>query len=434
MRNPCLRVQNLGKAFRRYRGEWCRVLSWFGLPVTPIDEHWVLRNVSFDLAPGEAIGIVGQNGAGKSTLLKLITGTLLATEGKCEVQGRISALLELGMGFNAEFTGRQNAMHAAGLMGFQSAEVLAVMPEIEAFAEIGEYFDQPVRTYSSGMQMRVAFAVATAFRPDILIVDEALSVGDAYFQQKCYDRIREYTSQGTSLLFVSHSMDVVLFLCDRAVLLKDGQIVHEGSPKEIVDLYQADIIIQLDHNPDQRMVASAGLPESISSKQASPTPGSITSESVSFLSIQLLDHNGTEAQTFVSGQSMTIRICYRAHTPFEDPHIGFKIRNTRGIVLFETNTYCMKSPLGAVGAGACITGSFTCTVALVPGEYSITIGFANHGYGDDCFREALNYQHEISMFSVVRNLESYLWSGMIDLSAIFSAEITEEDTCVRHIP
>jgi len=432
MTAPCLQLNGMGKAFRRYRGEWQRVFSWLGLPITPLDEHWALRDVSFAVAPGEAVGIVGQNGAGKSTLLKLITGTLRPTEGSCTVLGRVAAILELGMGFNAEFTGRQNVIHAAGLMGFQVDEILAVMPQIEAFAEIGEYFDQPVRTYSSGMQMRVAFSVATAFRPDILIVDEALSVGDAYFQQKCHDRIREYTRQGTSLLFVSHSMDTVLFLCDRAVLLKDGSIVHDGSPKEVIDLYQADTLIRLDYKPGQRTVAPVSRPvvmpvdELAEEMIVVPTPGSITSEAVSFESIQLLNHGGAKTQTFISGELMTIRISYRAHAPFNDPHIGFKIRNTRGIVLFETNTYCMGHRLGAVEANDHITGTFTCTTALAPGEYSVTIGFANEGYGEDCFREALNYQHEVALFSVVRNLSIYSWSGMIDLSATFAGEIKKD--------
>ena len=175
-------VQDLGKAFRAYRSEWQRFARWFGIPAKPSEEHWVLRHVNFDIQPGEAIGIIGHNGAGKSTLLKMITGTLQATEGYMQVNGRIAAILELGMGFNHELTGRQNVFHAAGLMGFSVEQIQQTIPDIEAFAEIGEYFDEPVRTYSSGMQMRVAFSVATAFRPEILIIDEILAVGDISFQ------------------------------------------------------------------------------------------------------------------------------------------------------------------------------------------------------------------------------------------------------------
>jgi homopolymeric O-antigen transport system ATP-binding protein len=233
-----LRVSGLGKAFRKYRSEWQRIFSWFGVSVTPAAEHWVLRDVSFSVAAGEAVGIVGQNGAGKSTLLKLITGTLRATEGGIEINGRIAAILELGMGFNPEFTGRQNVYHAAGLMGFSRDVIEHAMPEIEAFAEIGEYFDQPVRTYSSGMQMRVTFSVATAFRPDVLIVDEALSVGDAAFQRKCFRHIEDFISNGTALLFVSHDAESVKRICNRAVWLNHGRVVLDGASKEVCEVYE----------------------------------------------------------------------------------------------------------------------------------------------------------------------------------------------------
>jgi lipopolysaccharide transport system ATP-binding protein len=239
MTQPVLQVSNLGKAYRQYDSELNRVASWFGFPTKPASEHWVLRGISFAVTSGEAVGIVGQNGAGKSTLLKLITGTQKPTQGDIAINGRVAAILELGMGFNPEFTGRQNAYHAAGLMGFQHSDIEGIMPEIEAFAEIGEYFDQPVNTYSSGMQMRVAFAVVTAFRPEILIVDEALSVGDTYFQHKSFNRIREFQKQGTTLLIVSHDPGAIQSLCDRAILLEGGVVIKDGNPEEVMDYYNA---------------------------------------------------------------------------------------------------------------------------------------------------------------------------------------------------
>lgn len=234
-----LSVEGVGKAYRDYRSEWQRIGRWFGLASTPLEEHWVVRGVSFEVGAGETVGIVGQNGAGKSTLLKMIAGTLQPTEGQLRVNGRIAAILELGMGFHPELTGRQNVMHAAGLMGFTAAEVTAVMPQIEAFAEIGEYFDTPVRTYSSGMQVRVAFAVATAFRPDLLIVDEALSVGDSYFQHKSFERIRGFRTQGTTLLIVSHDRNAIQAICDRAILLERGRVLKDGEPEAVMDYYNA---------------------------------------------------------------------------------------------------------------------------------------------------------------------------------------------------
>src|SRR5574344_701646 len=202
--NDILEVKNIYKSYRTYSSEIWRIFSWFGIKHKAIQENYTLKNISFSINEGEAIGIIGQNGAGKSTLLKIITGTLCSTSGSIVVNGKIAAILELGMGFHPDLSGRQNAYHSAGLMGYTSEQIDSVINDIEAFAEVGEYFDQPVRTYSSGMQMRVAFATVTAYRPEILIVDEALSVGDAYFQHKSFERIRQFQKEGTTLLLVSH--------------------------------------------------------------------------------------------------------------------------------------------------------------------------------------------------------------------------------------
>src|SRR5690606_18629047 len=211
------------------------------IPFSPLrhHQHWVLQDVEFEIAPGEAVGIVGVNGAGKSTLLKMITGTTQPTCGKIELEGRVAALLELGMGFHPDFTGRQNAIMAGQLLGMQVDDIEALMPQIESFAEIGEAIDHPVRTYSSGMQMRLAFSVATAQRPDILIVDEALSVGDAYFQHKSFARIREFRKSGTTLLIVSHDRQAIQTICDRAILLDHGRLALEGAPEEVMDFFSA---------------------------------------------------------------------------------------------------------------------------------------------------------------------------------------------------
>ncbi|MBC7413354.1 MAG: ABC transporter ATP-binding protein, partial [Herminiimonas sp.] len=209
-----IRVSHLGKAYKHYPNQWARLAEWLaprwiGARRLQHRLKWVMQDVSFKLESGEAVGIVGVNGAGKSTLLKMITGTVQPTLGSVEIEGRVAALLELGMGFHPEFTGRQNVYMAGQLLGLAADDIARLMPEIAAFAEIGEYLDQPVRTYSSGMQMRLAFSVATASRPDILIVDEAMSVGDAYFQHKSFERIRAFRQAGTTLLIVSHDKGAI---------------------------------------------------------------------------------------------------------------------------------------------------------------------------------------------------------------------------------
>src|SRR4051812_7013515 len=238
--NGQIQVRDLGKAYKRYPTHRARLLEWLLPKGAPRhDTVWVLRGIDFEVQPGEAVGIIGINGAGKSTLLKLITGTAAPSTGSVTIGGRVAAMLELGMGFHPDFSGRQNALMAGQLLGVCAAEMAALMPEIEAFAEIGTYIDQPVRVYSSGMQMRLAFAVATARRPDVLIVDEALSVGDAYFQHKSFERIRSFREQGTTLLIVSHDKGAIQSVCDRAILLADGRLAREGKPEEIMDYYNA---------------------------------------------------------------------------------------------------------------------------------------------------------------------------------------------------
>jgi len=233
-------VTNLGKAYKQYPNRWSRLAEWVLPGSKPRHSlKWVMQGVSFSVQPGEAVGIIGINGAGKSTLLKMITGTTQPTTGSVHITGRIAALLELGMGFHPDFTGRQNAFMAGQLLGYSVEEIAHLMPDIEAFAEIGDYIDQPVRVYSSGMQMRLAFSVATAHRPDVLVVDEALSVGDAYFQHKSFDRIRAFRKQGTTLLIVSHDKAAIQSICDHAILLNGGKLAMAGQPEAVMDYYNA---------------------------------------------------------------------------------------------------------------------------------------------------------------------------------------------------
>lgn len=240
MSDIVLCVENIGKCYPTYRNNLSRFASWFGFPARHISEYWAVRDVSFSLRRGESAGLIGRNGAGKSTLLKLITGTIRPSAGTVQIMGRVSAILELGLGFNPDLTGRQNIQLAGGMIGLGTQEISDLVPEIEAFADLGQFFDQPLRIYSSGMQARLAFALATCKQPDVLIVDEVLSVGDAAFQRKCFRRIEEFLASGTSLLFVSHDIESVRRLCSFGIFLKDGRVVKSGPAKEVCDRYERD--------------------------------------------------------------------------------------------------------------------------------------------------------------------------------------------------
>lgn len=358
-----LSVNDIGKAFRAYHSEWQRLGRWFGLPLKPAEEYWVLRHISFDIRPGEAIGIVGQNGAGKSTLLKIITGTLRPTEGQVQVSGRIAAILELGMGFNPELTGRQNVRHAAGLMGFAPDQIDDAMPNIEAFAEIGEYFDEPVRTYSSGMQMRVAFAVATAWRPEVLIVDEALSVGDAYFQHKSFARIREFREQGTTLIIVSHDRNAIQTLCDRAVLLEKGTVIKDGDPEEVFDFYNA-LIAEKENSTVEVKKLDQGK-----AKTTSGTGEARVEE------IVLCNSKGEAVEHVGVGEAVELRIKVKVHQPVETLVLGYGIKDRLGQVMYGTNTWHTEQVIQKAQQGD---------------EYLFTLSFpANFGVGSYSVQTAL---------------------------------------------
>lgn len=358
-----LSINDLGKAYFRYSSEMDRFARWFGLGNDPVDATWVLRHVSFKVDQGEAVGIVGQNGAGKSTLLKLITGTCRATEGTVEARGRIAALLELGLGFNQELTGRENAIHSAGLMGISQQQIGSLLPEIEAFAEIGEYFDAPMRSYSSGMQMRVAFSVATAVRPELLIVDEALAVGDAYFVHKCFQRIREFREAGTTLLMVSHDPGAVLSLCDRAILLESGRLIQEGAPQEVLDYYNA-LISEKENRTVRTRKSGDGV--------VATTSG--TGEAV-VEDIYLLDANNERVEYLGVGEPATLVVDVRVTEAVERLVMGYMIRDRLGQAVFGTNTHHTDQAIENVAAGAVLqyrarfpmnlgTGTFSVSVAL----------------------------------------------------------------------
>ncbi len=353
-------VSNLGKAYKLYPNRWSRLGEWM-LPFNGPRHKlkWILQDVSFQVAPGEAVGLIGINGAGKSTLLKLITGTTQPSTGSVQMQGTVAALLELGMGFHPDFTGRQNVYMAGQLIGLTVDEISALMPDIEAFAEIGDYLDQPVRVYSSGMQMRVAFAVATARRPDILIVDEALSVGDTYFQHKSFERIRQYRRAGTTLLLVSHDKQAIQSVCDRAILLDAGRLAREGRPEEIMDYYNAMIAerenstLRLNQRDDGKLQVTSGTGEATVAE------------------IVLLNDAGEAVEVVDVGQQVTLRVVVRAHAAIPRMVLGYLIKDRLGQAMYGTNTDLQQLPLDAVAAGERVVYHFRFAMNLGAGSYSV---------------------------------------------------------------
>lgn len=352
-------VKGLGKTYRSYKNVWLRFAHWFGLPVKPEQETWVLRHINFDIHPGQAIGIIGQNGAGKSTLLKLLSQTLHPTEGTIHINGRVSAILELGMGFNPDLTGRQNVYHSAGLMGFSQEQIDAAISDIEAFSEIGEYFDQPVRVYSSGMQVRVAFAVATAWRPEVLIIDEALSVGDNYFQHKSFDRIRAFQQQGTSLLLVSHDRSAIQALCSRALLLEKGAILKDDTPEVVFDFYNALIATKESEMPQQQHLDNGGV-------QTKSGTGEATIENIS-----LLNANAERCEQIGVGDEVELCISVRVHAHIDNLVIGIGIKDRLGQVMFGINTWHTKQVIKNAKKGKLYQVSITFKANFGVGSYSV---------------------------------------------------------------
>ncbi|MGE3979440.1 MAG: ABC transporter ATP-binding protein [Nitrospira sp.] len=356
-----LRAERISKSFRTQRSEWHRVLSWF-MPGRKLrDEKQILQDINFEVKAGEAVGIVGQNGAGKSTLLKILAGTMEPTNGKVHVEGRVAALLELGMGFNPDMTGRANALNTAGLMGFSRAQAESALPGIEEFAEIGEYFNQPIRIYSSGMQVRLAFAVATAFRPEILIVDEALSVGDVYFQHKSFDRIRQFRAAGTTLLLVSHDRSAVVSLCDRAILIDKGRVRMDGHPESVLDLYNA-VIAEKEGHTIRQVVGDDGRARTVSG----------TGEAV-IRNVVLLDVSGMGTDIIKVGSRTTLQIDVEIVESVPSLVVGYMIKDRLGQPVFGTNTYHLGAALQAVEAGEKLSFRFVFDANFGEGGYSLAV-------------------------------------------------------------
>jgi ABC-type polysaccharide/polyol phosphate transport system ATPase subunit len=339
-----------------------------------------LRDLSFTIRRGEATGIIGRNGSGKSTLLQLIAGTLTPTAGSIEVNGRVSALLELGSGFNPEFSGRENVYLNGAIYGLTHPEVAAKLPEIAAFADIGDFLDQPVKTYSSGMMMRLAFAVAVNVQPDVLIIDEALSVGDVFFSQKCFQRIREIVHRGATLIFVSHDTAAVQTLCDRALLLNRGSLIYDGAPEDCVSRY-----FNL-HDPKEGGGASVGGTHPTVSAAARaaalradvlPTAKSRHGDrTLEIAAAAVADGHGAPTWDFEMMHRASVRLLVRANAAVRRPSVGLQLHDRMGNLVFAAGTPQLRFTLPALKVGEEIMLEFRIALNIQPGAYTLSFDAA----------------------------------------------------------
>lgn len=379
MRNmePVLRVEGVCKQFRIYdrAPDRLKEMITFGRWKTH-REFWALRDISFEVERGTTFGIVGPNGCGKSTLLQIVAGTLQPTLGTVWHAGRMAALLELGAGFNPEFTGVENVFMSTSLLGFSKAETAAMLPSIESFAEIGDFIHQPVKTYSTGMYVRLAFSAAISVRPQILLVDEALAVGDAVFQHRCMRRIRELQENGTTILIVSHDPNAIRALCSRALLLHNGRMEILDKPNDVLNRYQK--LIMARENAYEESQPKAEPPQLDATVEDNDPPrlsGTYRhgDGSAQITAVELLDALHQRVEFVETGANVMVRVRVHFHQPAEAPVCGFLIRNRHGIHIYGTNTELQQESIGPTSRGENIEISFAFTCWLAPGSYSLTL-------------------------------------------------------------
>ena len=372
MENTAIEVKNLTKVYKLYRKPSDRLRDAMHMLRKDLyTEKRALDKVSLTVKRGETVGIIGTNGSGKSTLLKIITGVLNPTEGTVEVNGHVSALLELGAGFNMEYNGIDNIFLNGMMIGFSEDEIRARMDDILEFADIGEYVYQPVKTYSSGMFVRLAFAVAINIDPEILIVDEALSVGDVFFQAKCYHKFDEFRAQGKTILFVSHDLSSVARYCDRVVLLHNGKLLGEGAPKEMIDTYK-------------QLLVGLKPVEAGQGDDANPDALEYGEGGARILSFGVTDAQGRAISTVEKGSPFTVTMRVAIEKEIPAPVFAFTIRNTMGVEITGTNTMVQEAFKEAVHPGDVKEITFTQDMALQSGQYLLSFGVT--GFEQSAFK------------------------------------------------
>lgn len=404
-----IRVHGVSKRFKIYASPADRLKELF-FERQYHHEYTALSNISFMVGPGETLGIIGENGAGKSTLLKLLSGVLLPDEGTIEISGKVTGLLELGTGFNPELTGFQNITMNGTFLGMSHEEIEAKRDTIIEFAELGEFINEPLKTYSSGMVMRLGFAIAIHADPECFLVDEALSVGDAYFQQKCMRKIQEFKEQGGSIIFVSHDTNAVLTLCDTAILLHEGHVVSHGLPKSITDLYIG-MICKRSHTGEHEVKIQKA--KKIHEYDISTN---LTTDEIDIEEFTLLDSNGNSATHFHSGETVIIALKFRSNRIIEDPTFGILITNRYGVSIFGINTYLLGMHYDPLQPGERYTVSYTFNnFILAPDDYLVTIAIDNNGYGVNSFDEYLIRLNNIAILKIIKNEKSPIYEGIVEL-------------------
>lgn len=377
-----IQVKGLEKAYKLYDKPSDRLKEALGFGRKKrYKEHYALKGVDMTIYQGETVGIIGTNGSGKSTILKIITGVLNPTGGAVHVNGRISALLELGAGFNMEYNGIENIYLNGTMIGFSKKEIDAKMDDILNFADIGDYVHQPVKTYSSGMFVRLAFAVAINIEPEILIVDEALSVGDVFFQAKCYHKFEEFKEMGKTIVFVSHDLSSISKYCDRVVLLNQGVKLGEGSPKEMIDAYKQVLVGQYvpaadDHSllSDKEITAAAAAAAGTVKGEVNPELLEYGTKDAMITGYKITDDMGRETSALLKGKECTITMQVHFEHDIEAPIFAFTIKNIKGVEITGTNTMVEKAFLSPVRAGSDMEITFTQKIDLQGGEYLLSFG------------------------------------------------------------
>jgi ABC-type polysaccharide/polyol phosphate transport system ATPase subunit len=367
-------LQNVSKLYRLYRRPADRLRELLPGSSPLHSDFWALRDISFNVEKGETLSLVGPNGCGKSTLLQIVSGILQPTTGRVVTRGRIAALLELGAGFNPEFTGRENVYLNGEILGLSRGEIERAMPSIEAFAEIGEFMERPVKEYSSGMYVRLAFSTAIHVDPEILIVDEALAVGDAVFANRCVRKFQELRERKITVLFVSHDLGLVKQLSDRAILLLHGRIEAEGKPSDVINRYIGLVLAR--QEPREKKAERLRF---------SFRHGDGASE---ILGVALLNARGEPVESVASGEPVTVRVRSRFHQATSDPMAGILIRTRIGMDVYGTNTRIEHAPLGDFQAGDELEVDFLIECWLTPQSYTLTVATQNadgssHDWLDD---------------------------------------------------